>query len=93
MTSGIPEEKATVIAMNYNTKVELVKDFQRGITISLQHEKQKQKHERIKTNSTVTFSMICGIPGSGKTENVVEVDKKENYDDETYDDGFDPAEE
>lgn len=73
MTSGIPEEKATVIAMNYNTKVELVKDFQRGMTISLYHEKQKQKQERIKTNSTVTFSMICGIPGSGKTEKAHEL--------------------
>lgn len=72
-TSGIPEEKATVIAANYDTKIELVKELQKGMTISLYHEKQKQKRESVMKNSTITFSMICGMPGSGKTEKVHEL--------------------
>lgn len=52
---------------------ELVKEFQKGMTISLYHEKQKEKRESVKKNSTITFSMICGMPGSGKTEKVHEL--------------------
>lgn len=61
--AGLPENKALVIAQNYNTKIDMVKDFQKGLSISRYHEKAKLK----KQSQEMTFSMICGIPGSGKT--------------------------
>lgn len=38
---GVPQEKISIIASNYNTKIEMVKDLQRGIHISLYNEKKK----------------------------------------------------
>ncbi len=37
---GMPEERAEVIASNYETKVAMFRDFQKGMTISLFHEKK-----------------------------------------------------
>lgn len=45
-TCGIRKEKARTIAANYLTKSEMLMDFQRGISISLYHEKQKEKEVR-----------------------------------------------
>lgn len=45
-TCGIRKEKARTIAANYQTKSEMLRDFQRGISISLYHEKQKEKEVR-----------------------------------------------
>lgn len=41
--SGIPEERAEWIGANYAVKVEMVKDLQRGIKISLYNEKQRER--------------------------------------------------
>lgn len=41
--SGIPEQKAEFISQNYRTKVEMLQELQRGISISLYKEKQKEK--------------------------------------------------
>ena len=82
LDSGVPEEKANIIAANYDKKVELVKDFQKGITISLYHEKQKQKEIKTRSSSILTFSMVCGIPGSGKTKKsheLVDLFKEQGY--------------
>ena len=38
---GLPEERALLIAGNYNIKLQLLSDFQKGITISLYNEKKK----------------------------------------------------
>ena len=43
---GIPEEKAGFIAGSYSNKLGMLHDFQKGISISLYHEKQKQKKEK-----------------------------------------------
>ena len=40
--NGIPEERADFIAKSYAVKLELLKDFQRGMTISLYHEKRRK---------------------------------------------------
>ena len=40
---GMPEERASVIATNYETKVAMYRDFQKGMSISLFHEKKNAK--------------------------------------------------
>lgn len=50
---GIPEQKALVISNAYLTKVSMVKEFQKGKTISLYNEKQKQR-EQSKTQKNAT---------------------------------------
>ena len=40
---GLPEQKAQVIAENYESKVSLLSEFQKGKTISLYHEKQRER--------------------------------------------------
>ena len=74
--AGIPEEKADVISKNYDTKAKMLSEFQIGKTISLYKEKQDEKN--IKYNTIVKepevkmespkFIMLCGIPGSGKSQ-------------------------
>lgn len=51
---GVPEEKALTIGKNYETKIEMLHDFQRGIKISLYSEKQKNKNHSIETNETLS---------------------------------------
>lgn len=74
--AGIPEEKADVISKNYDTKAKMLSELQIGKTISLYKEKQAEKN--IKYNTIVKepevkmespkFIMLCGIPGSGKSQ-------------------------
>lgn len=40
---GIPEWKADFIAENYAAKLQMLNEFQHGKTISLYHERQKEK--------------------------------------------------
>lgn len=81
LDGGVDEKKAKIIASGYEVKVGLVKDFQKGKTISLYTEKQREKEEKAKAakESIVqipinrpNFWMICGLPGSGK-ENAAEI--------------------
>lgn len=74
--AGIPEEKADVISKNYDTKAKMLSEFQRGKTISLYKEKQAEKNSKyniivkepeVKMESP-KFIMLCGIPGSGKSQ-------------------------
>ena len=44
--ADIPEWKASVIADNYETKCQMLKEFQHGQTISLYHEKQMEKENQ-----------------------------------------------
>ncbi|MEE8815993.1 MAG: hypothetical protein SOH60_05910 [Lachnospiraceae bacterium] len=46
MQYGIPEEHAAFIAGNYETKKQMLEEFQRGLQISLYHEKQKERKLR-----------------------------------------------
>lgn len=70
--SGIPEWKADIISQNYDLKIQMLNEFQRGKTISLYLEKQKEKAvQPIRRNSiqhAPEFIMMCGLPGSGKSE-------------------------
>lgn len=69
--SKLPEWKAEVISKNYETKQQLLSEFQHGKKISLYHEKQKEKsntHLKDSKINTSKFIMMCGIPGSGKTK-------------------------
>lgn len=70
--SRIPEWKADIISKNYGIKLEMLQEFQHGKKISLYNEKQEErKRSRAKKNSDKNkgkFIMICGVPGSGKTE-------------------------
>lgn len=69
LQAGIPEPKATFISKNYETKLELVQEFQHGKTISLYHEKEKEKKEKYKQSiSKQKVMVLCGLPGSGKTD-------------------------
>lgn len=42
-SAGIPEWKAEVISLNYELKVQMLKEFQRWMTISLYHEREREK--------------------------------------------------
>ena len=74
--AGIPEEKADVISKNYDTKAKMLSEFQRGKTISLYKEKQAEKNNKYNTivkepevkMESPKFIMLCGIPGSGKSQ-------------------------
>lgn len=74
--AGIPEEKADVISKNYDTKAKMLSEFQRGKTISLYKEKQSEKNSKYNTivkepevkMESPKFIMLCGIPGSGKSQ-------------------------
>lgn len=66
-SSGIPEWKASVIAANYDTKLHLFHEFQKGKTISIYKEKLMEREaERLAGKGK--FVLMCGIPGSGKTK-------------------------
>lgn len=68
--AGIPLHKAELIRKNYETKLELFKEFQHGKNISLFQEKRNERN-RTKLNKQYSnfnsFIVVCGIPGSGKT--------------------------
>ena len=74
--AGIPEEKADVISKNYDTKAKMLSEFQRGKTISLYKEKHAEKNSKYNTTvkepevkmESPKFIMLCGIPGSGKSQ-------------------------
>lgn len=74
--AGVPEEKADVISKNYDTKAKMLSEFQRGKTISLYKEKQVEKNSKYNTivkepevkMESPKFIMLCGIPGSGKSQ-------------------------
>ena len=74
--AGIPEEKANVISKNYDTKAKMLSESQRGKTISLYKEKQAEKNSKYNTivkepevkMESPKFIMLCGIPGSGKSQ-------------------------
>lgn len=67
--AGIPEAKADFILKNYETKLQLVNEFQHGKTISLYHESESEKEkQRKQVPSAQKIMMLCGIPGSGKTK-------------------------
>ena len=74
--AGIPEEKADIISKNYDTKAKMLSEFQRGKTISLYKEKQAEKNSKYNTivkepeikMESQKFIMLCGIPGSGKSQ-------------------------
>lgn len=77
MRAGIPEQKAGFISKNYETKLQMTREFQQGKTISLYQEKQaeKQKHASVirKGHASQKFIMLCGLPGSGKTEKAAQL--------------------
>ena len=85
MAADIPEWKASVIADNYETKCQMLKEFQHGQTISLYHEKQMEKENadkmpkpHLSLNEGLekpVFIMLCGIVGSGKTQKAAEMGK------------------
>lgn len=73
----IPEPKAEFISRNYETKLQMIREFQQGKTISLYQEKQAEKQKRAvaarKGHATQKFIMLCGLPGSGKTEKAAQL--------------------
>ena len=84
INAGIPEQKANFISKNYETKLELVKEFQHGKTISLYQEKEVEKAEKNRRPVLVSdqkIMVLCGVPGSGKTDyanNLLEQQKQLN---------------
>lgn len=77
-SAGIPEVKAEFIQKNYGLKLQMIKEFQLGKTISLYHEKEQERQVEQKKRSIVTQSqnallVMCGLPGSGKTEKADEL--------------------
>lgn len=67
--SGIPEWKANVISKNYETKNTLLKELQKGKTISLYLEKRREKESLTAKSREIEqkFILMCGVPGSGKS--------------------------
>lgn len=69
---GISEWKVDVISKNYETKVQMLDEFQHGRKISLYQERQKEKMA-VQPAKKGIFIMLCGLPGSGKTEMAFQV--------------------
>lgn len=75
--AGIPEYKAHVISAAYQSKYEMLEEFQHGLKISLYHEKQKLQEKQpdsanivshTKTSVAETeFVMTCGVPSKERT--------------------------
>lgn len=64
--AGIPEWKADLISKNYETKAQMLKEFQKGKVISFYREKQREKESRKNTCETTNkqkFIMLSGISG------------------------------
>lgn len=82
--AGLPEWKTDFISKNYETKLQLVKEFQHGKTISFYNEKQQEKKNLVtaykakqqETSKGQRFIMLCGIPGSGKTKKAYDIQKQ-----------------
>lgn len=81
VAAGIPEQKAFVISRNYETKVGLFKEFQKGKTISLYKERQEEKKKQ-KQNTHIMpelqvqkFIVLCGVPGAGKTAEAKNIER------------------
>lgn len=70
--AGLPEWKADIISQNYETKAQMLKEFQKGKTISLYNEKRAAK-TKIAVSRKQEFIMMCGIPGAGKTAKAKEI--------------------
>lgn len=72
LKSRIPEWKADVISQNYHIKLDFLHEFQHGKKISLYQEKREERNQlysaKVQNNTNKKFIMMCGIPGSGKTE-------------------------
>ena len=56
--AGIPEKKADFISQNYDKKVEMVREFQRGKTISLYQEKEAEKWKKYLMKSDNSFLRV-----------------------------------
>lgn len=64
---GISEEKADFISKNYEEKTKMVQELQQGKKISLYQEQAKEKQNKY-SRASQSFIALCGIPGSGKSE-------------------------
>jgi len=76
----VPEDKAVVIAHNYGLKVDFIKEIQKGLSVSLYIEKQKERQAKQKNSNTEkqkkevpSLEVVCGLPFSGKTEKAKEI--------------------
>ena len=64
-STGIPEEKANIISKNYETKLQLFSEFQKGKSISLYNEKKTERANRYNKKMDFftqkqKFIMVCG---------------------------------
>ena len=83
--AGICEEKAEFISRNYETKIEMAIEFQQGRKISLYSEKNKEKQlKHQKPVHDQKFIMLCGVPGSGKTDKATAILNEEIKSGKTY---------
>ena len=83
--AGICEEKAEFISRNYETKIEMAIEFQQGRKISLYSEKNKEKQLKYqKPAHDQKFIMLCGVPGSGKTDKAAALLDEEIKSGKTY---------
>lgn len=76
--AGIPERKAAFITKNYELKLQMFQEFQKGKTLSLYEEHKREKMGREKRQEkqempVQSFIMLCGIPGSGKSEQAAKI--------------------
>ncbi len=76
--AGIPERKAAFITKNYELKLQMFQEFQKGKTLSLyeEHKREKMGRERRQEKQEMpvqSFIMLCGIPGSGKSEQAAKI--------------------
>ena len=62
-SNGISEQKAEYISKNYKTKVQMLKDFQKDIKISLYHEKKREElyHNKNKPNMNKKTNLAAAL--------------------------------
>lgn len=69
ISSNLPEWKADMISRNYTTKLRMLHEFQQGKTISLYHEKQKEKQQKTVGKFLADrFIMVCKNAEDEKTD-------------------------
>lgn len=69
ISSNLPEWKADMISRNYTTKLRMLHEFQQGKTISLYHEKQREKQQKTVGKFLADkFIMVCKNAEDEKTD-------------------------
>ncbi len=70
--AGIPEKKADFISKNYQTKIEMAQEFQRGKTISMYQEKIKERQKKYTEPVSKQVMLIVSHTAGAETDEQIQ---------------------